>query len=120
MPKFASIFRTRKPWCERALSLQSVETVKEMHVWQHARRMFFGGLIQLFVIGGLPALHVALVVMFFNSRSSVGNSYAPSYWESALPVWGIGMLLFVGLFLLSLTITLPGKRRMKQHLLHIR
>ena len=82
--------------------------------------MFYGALMQFVVFSGIPAIHAGLVVVLFTNQDSGDDPNAPSIWEAVLPVWGIGMLLLIGLFALSLVFTLPDKRRIKRLLLPIR
>lgn len=97
-----------------------VEAIKDKHVWKHAPRMFWGGMLQITVYSCLFAMHIAIIIVFFNPTYPADDQYAPAFWESAWPVWGIGMLVAAFVFLLSLSVTLPGKHRMKRLLLPVR
>ncbi len=110
----------KKPWCERATDAQQFPFVTDKHTWAHTPRMFFGGLLQLLVLAGTMGLHVAIGVLYFNWLREEHEPNEPSFWGSALPVWGIGVTGLVVLFCLSLGFTLPGKRRMKSLLIPIR
>lgn len=111
----------KKPWCERAETRQSVETVADKHVWKHAPRMFYGGMIQILAFSCYAAAVAALAVVYFMpSQYPEDDPYAPGFWEVSLPMLAQATVLAVIVFLLSLAISLPGKRRMKHLLLPIR
>jgi len=82
--------------------------------------MFYGGLMQLVSFVGFTSIHAALIFLYFITPSASDDPYEPSYWEAVRPVWGIGVLLLIGLFALSLVFTLPDKRRIKRLILPIR
>ena len=111
----------KKPWCERAMTRLAALTITEQQTWKHAPRMFLGSMLQLLVVAGCIGLHASLAVLYFKwLMIDTRKPSDPSFWSSALPAWGIAITIFAVIFLLSLTITLPGKQRMKRALLPIR
>lgn len=111
----------KRPWCERATTKQDFVTVNEQQSWTHSSGMFLGGLIQLGVYAGGFGLHAALGVLLFNwTFIQDRKPEDPGFLASALPVWGIAMVLLIGAFLGSLLFSLPAKSRMKRALLPIR
>lgn len=111
----------KKPWCFRTETRQSTETVEDKHVWKHAPRMFYGWLLE---VGGIcSAFASILVVNLLHVRDWIENGddpYRPSYWEVAAPMIAKWVSIGLGLFILGLVISLPGKRRMKRLLLPVR
>lgn len=111
----------KRPWCERAESVQAIETVTVKQTWKHAPRMHWGLMIQLMVFSGFVAMHAALVVIYMKLFViDERQPDDPGFLSSALPVWTIITGICVAVFLFSLGFTQPGKARMKRALLPIR
>lgn len=110
----------KKPWSGRAKSRQSIETIKEKHVWKLAPRMFYGGMVQIITASCYATALGAAVIFYFSRKHPADDPYAPGYWEVILPTLTQAAALGAVFFLLSLAITLPGKRRMKRLLLPTR
>lgn len=111
----------KKPWCQRAKSRQGTETVRIKHVWSHAPRMFWGGMVQLLVFSGAVGLHASMLLLVVRDvPNASGFSDLLDFLTIALQIWGAGMGILSLAFLFSLAITLPGKQRMKRLLLPIR
>lgn len=110
----------KKPWCERAESRQAIETITEKHAWNLAPRTYWGGVVQLLVFSGFVSLHAALVIAYVMIFAFDDDPYAPGFLEATGPVWVKTIAILLVIFLLSLLLTLPGKRSMKQLLIPTR
>lgn len=112
---------SKQPWCERAKSKQAEETITDKQAWSHASRMRVGGYLQVIPFSGFMGMSAAIVMLFIIKLFKQSDDpLEPGFWEVALPIWAVGMAVSVALFLATLAITLPGKRRMKRLLLPIR
>ena len=110
----------RRPWSERAKNRQAVETVKVQHVWKHAPRMFWGGILQIMSIAGYGVVWMSVGIVYLLTQYPADDPYASPFWESARPVVTIATGACLALYFISLAFTLPGKDRMKQALIPTR
>ena len=112
---------TKKPWCERAKTRQAVETITDKHVWKQAPRMSMGGGLEALgfscALAFIAVMILRSIQMWIHDRD---DPLAPSVWEVALPVGGIGVGICSVLFIAGLVISLSGKRSAKQALLPVR
>ncbi len=108
----------RRPWCERAKSLQANETVTSKDVWKHSHRMFWGGLIQAVTITSYASVWCVLLYLHFGPHNQLEDDlYAPGFWEIAFPILAIATAIFIFSLLIGFGLTLPGKAKMKRILL---
>lgn len=111
----------KKPWCFRTQTRQSVETVEGKHVCKLAPRMFYAGLLE--IMGICSAFTMVLVISLLFVRDwlgSRGDTDTPNFWEVAGPMMMFGVSVGLGMFIIGLILSLPGKRRMKRLLLPLR
>ena len=110
----------KKPWSERAESLQAEETVTEKDVWKLSLGMSLGMILQIMSITSYGAVWIAIGVLYFNPQYPADDPYAPGFWEPALPIIAMATGICIAMFLISLAFTLPAKAKMKQALIPIR
>jgi hypothetical protein len=110
----------KRPWCERASRLESAETINDKQVLKHSKPMFLGTIIQIGVFSGFLGLHGALIALFIFGLGEEKSPYDPGFFVVAVPMWFQWVGILIGVFLLSLTFTLPARRVLKQRLIPIR
>jgi len=82
--------------------------------------MFWGGILQIMSITSYSSVWIAIGVLYFSPQYPADDPNAPGFWEPAWPIIAISSGVCFVMFLVSLVFTLPGKAKMKQHLLPAR
>lgn len=98
--------------------MQRIETVNDKQTWTHSRRMLLGSMLQLMTLAGFLGLHATILMLVL--RELFITSGSSGFWPRLVSAWGIAIGIMVLVFLLSLALTIPGKRALKKRLLPAR